>query len=431
MINCFMLGDKFFQKPKKFSSLNFIIDELEKNREQIYFYPLDVIVEIINQYSQILLKNRELLNYEGVSYLALWMKKSNINKLLSIDIENRDYLDDFVKIENNKFMKAQPRGVICHFMAGNVPTLSIYYAIQALLCKNLNLIRVPIQNIAIVAELLKPLQHITVNFNGKEYSGIVLLKSISLVNFPSDNIELNREMSQVADVRVICGGEEAVNSLTILPKKTTCKDIIFGPKYSFAVFEKSAIDSSNLSKTLDFFARDIVTFHQKACSSPQVLFVEKSDMDIKLLAKALSESLMKLSKIYPNDQISQCASAKIINKRGEYLLSLDKDIICDTGLQYTILMNNDINLEEPIHYRTIFIKEVDDIFQICNLITPRIQTIGIASENQSKFREFANKVSLKGVDRIVKVGCMNIYDSPWDGIFFMREIVKWTTLTLD
>lgn len=287
MINCFMLGGNFFSVPKEFENLDIIKDDLNNSREELYSYPSAAIVEIINQYSKILSSSRKFLNYEGVPFLALWLKENNIQRILRLNLEKQEYLDDFVKVEDGKFIKAQPRGIICHFMAGNIPTLSIYYLILVLLCKSVNLIRVPLENISTVAELLKPLLDITVNFKGRNYFGLTLLKSASLINFLSENIELNTEMSSIADVRVICGGEQAVKALSSLPRKTTCKDIIFGPKYSFAVFEKSAIESENLPNYFDDFAKDIIGFEQKACSSPQVLFVEKSTLSLKELAIAL------------------------------------------------------------------------------------------------------------------------------------------------
>lgn len=431
MISCYMLVNNLFQKTNEFEDLNIIINELNKNREIIYSYPTGAIVEIIHEYSKILSKNRKFLNYEGVTFLVLWLKKINIEKILRLNLGKQEYLDAFKQIEDNKYMKAQPRGLICHYMAGNVPTLPIFYLIQALLCKNINLIRVPIDNINILVELLAPLKDITINFEGRCYSGLAFLKSTALINFPSNNVGLNTEMSLAADVRVICGGDEAVNTLAVLPKKTTCKDIIFGPKYSFAVFEKSAMESPYFSQTLDAFVNDIISFDQKACSSPQVLFVEKSNLSLKYVALKLSKSIDKISKRYPKNIIDETTVAKIINKRGEYLLSLEKDIICDIGLEYTILIDKDINLEQPVQCRTIYLKEVGNILDVCKLITPRIQTIGIASENDNKIMDFANKVSLKGVDRLVKVGFMNLYDSPWDGMLFMSELVKWTTLNLN
>ena len=57
-----------------------------------------------------------------------------------------------------------------------------------------------------------------------------------------------------------------------------------------------------------------------------MLFIEKCNMNLKEAAYALSESLEKILKRYPINEISQGTVARIINKRGEYLLSLEKDI---------------------------------------------------------------------------------------------------------
>jgi len=425
-----MLGDEFFLEPRQFENLDLIMDKIEESRELIYSIPTAAIIEIIHEYSKILSGKKEFFNYEGVAFLVLWLKKGNITKTLRTNFEKIQCLDEFIEFESGKFIKAQPKGVVCHFIAGNVPTLSIYSLVQALLCKNLNLLRVPMESIKIVVELLKPLLNIEIAFEGKEYYGRDLLKSTGIIYFPSYEKVLNVQMSLRADVRIVWGGETAVNTITLLPKKTTCKDVIFGPKYSFAVFDRSMLESPNLSKAFDDFARDIMSFGQNACSSPQVLFIETSNLSLKEAGFKLSESLKKLIKRSCKASIPESTVARILNKRGEYLLCTAKDIICSKDFQYTILMDREICLEEPINGTTIFLKEVEDILEVCKLITPRIQTIGIASENDDNMKDFANRVSLRGVDRLVKVGCMNFYDSPWDGILLMSELVKWTTLNL-
>jgi hypothetical protein len=430
MISCFMLEAEFFSEPREFQNLHYIIDKIDENRESICSYPSEALIEIIHEYGKMLGRKRELLKYEGVPFLSLWLKKENIRKILRVNFKETQCLDDFIELEGGKYVKAQPRGIVCHFMAGNVPTLSIFSLIQALLCKNVNLLRVPFESVKVVLELLKPLLDIKISFEGKQYYGRDLLKSTSIIYFPSSDKALNEEMSLGADVRIIWGGEVAVNSITVLPKKTTCKDIIFGPKYSFAVFDRSIMESSGLSKTFDSLAQDIISFDQNACSSPQILFIERSSLSLKEAGVLLSESLEKIAKRYPNNSISQSTLARILNKRGEYLLSTDKDIICNKDLQYTVLMDRNLSLEEPVNGRTIFLKEVEDILDVCKLITSRIQTIGIASEDNDKMRNFANRVSLRGVNRIVKVGCMSFFDSPWDGILLMNELVKWTTLVI-
>lgn len=430
MINCFMLENEFFSKHKEFVDLNFIADKLDRSREKIYSYPLEAIEEIINKYSRIIGTRRELLSYEGVLFLALWLRKENIEKTLRLNFKDIRCLDEFIEEENDKFIRVQPKGIVCHFMAGNVPTLAIYSLFQAFLCKNASILRIPLESMKIVLELLKPLSDIKINYEGKEYYGKELLECACIIHFPSNDREMMIEMSLKADVRVIWGGEKAVNTITMLPKKTTCKDIVFGPKYSFAVFEKSALESQDLSKIFDAVSQDIIIFDQTACSSPQVLFIENSSLSLREVALLLEKSINKFSKNHQKVEITQSTAAKILNKRGEYLLSPDKDIICSKDLQYTILMDNEIRLEEPIHGRTIFLKEIDDIFKVCEFITPRIQTIGIAFEDKNRMIKFANKVSFKGVDRLVKVGCMNFYDSPWDGMLFMNEMVRYTTLNI-
>lgn len=429
MINCYSLNGKVYDTPIEFNDFDQIKSTLTKNLDTLNSLPSEVIVLIFDAYSKKLSANRELLRIEGVPFLSFYLKIANVESLIENSLKNKKCLDEFIDIGNGKFIKAQGRGIVCHWIAGNIPTLTIYSMLQSLIAKNLNIIRVSKKTINVVVRLFELLNDIKVIYNGKEYSSDVLLKSISLVYFESSDKLLNKSMSQVADARVIWGGEDAVNLITRLPKKTTCKDLIFGPKYSFAVFDKSAIESNDFEDYITKFVLDIVLFDQQACSSPHILFVEKSKIALEEIVCILSQSLVKINNRYPNI-LDQSTAAKIINKRGLYGLSIDKDLYCSKGLEYTILINDDFTLEEPIGGRCIFVKQVDSIFDIKKLITRRVQTIGVASNDRSKMLRFADKVASLGVDRIVNVGIMNIYDSPWDGYYMISELIRWCLVSL-
>lgn len=429
MINCYSLNGEVYDTPIEFNDFDEIKSNLKKNLDTLNSLPSEVIVLIFDAYSKKLNVNRELLRVEGVPFLSFYLKRTNVESLIENSLKNKKCLDEFIDIGNGKFIKAQGRGIVCHWIAGNIPTLTIYSMLQSLIAKNLNIIRVSKKTINLVVKLFELLNDIKVIYNGKEYSSDVLLKSISLVYFESSDKLLNKSMSQVADARVIWGGEDAVNLITRLPKKTTCKDLIFGPKYSFAVFDKSAIESNDFEDYITKFVLDIVLFDQQACSSPHVLFVEKSKIALEKIVCILSQSLVKINNRYPNI-LDQGTAAKIINKRGLYGLSIDKDLYCSKGLEYTILINDDFTLEEPIGGRCIFVKQVDSIFDIKRLITRRVQTIGVASNDRSKMLRFADKVTSLGVDRIVSVGIMNIYDSPWDGYYMISELIRWCLVNL-
>lgn len=431
MIKCYTFNGEIYETPICFGEFNDIKSKLESSEEVIRNFPIEAIINIIDEYRRKISKDKELLKEEGTAFLTFYLKKSNIEKMIELNLGSRDYLNEFVDVGNGKYIKAQKKGLICHWIAGNAGTLGIYSIIQSILCRNSNLVRVPKELIKITLNLLKPLKEVEVTLNEISYSGKDLLKTISLVYFNSDNLGLNNEMSSIADGRIFWGGEEALNSVKGLPQKTTCKDIIFGPKYSFAVIDKEAVESIKLEKYLEKLAIDIITFNQRACSSPHVVFIEKSTISLEEVCNRFAKIFHKISIKHPVKYIEQSTAAEIINKRGEYALSLDKMLYASKCFNYTILVNNNIELEEPIGCRTIFLKEVSNVFQIKNLITPKVQTVGIAFNNKDKALSFTEEVTRNGVDRVISLGSMNIYDYPWDGMMVIHELLRWCSLSLD
>lgn len=427
MIDCYLLNGFFYEIKKSFNDLTEINNSLKENLKLLNSMPVEVIILMLDECSKRLSKDKQLLKIEGAAYLCFYFRKSNVEKLIKINLKDKRYLDEFVSIGNGRFIKAQGRGYSCHWIAGNVYTLALYSIFQSLIAKNSNLVRVPEKSIPIVLKLLKPLDNIEVPYNNKIYSSKDILKNIVLVYFPSEDQFLNKSMSIAADSRIIWGGEKAVNYITSLPKKTTCKDVIFGPKYSFAVFDRDAVESDRCSAYMDKFVMDIALFEQKACSSPHVLFVEESNVSLKDIVKMLEGSFQKMGRRYKNT-LDESICADIINQRGIYSLSLDKDICCSKGLEYTILIDDKITLEKPVGGRCIFIKKINSIFDIKDLITRRIQTIGYAIGDKNKLFKFADMVTAVGVNRVVNVGSMNNYDSPWDGYFMINELVMWCSL---
>lgn len=431
MIKYYTLNGEFYKEGISANDFEEICKTLNENGLKFKEFPVDAILNIINEYSKAISKNKDLLKEEGVPFLSFYLKKSNLEKVLTLNLKNKKFLDEFVEVDDKKFMKAEKRGLVCHWIAGNVATLGIYSILQSILCKNTNLIRVPQESVALIIKLLMPLKDIEFYFEGKRYLGKDILRNICIVNFSSSNLEFNIQMSRKADCRIFWGGEEALNSIRKLPQKTTCKDIIFGPKYSFSVFDKEAIESIELEKYLENLVMDIIVFNQKACSSPQVLFLEKSSISIEEVSQRLIKVFKKVSKRYSVNYMNEITASNIINKRGNYALSLDKMLYCSSGFEYTILVNKDFKLEEPIGGRTLFLKEVENIFEINKLITNRIQTVGIAFKDENKALNFGSSITSCGVDRVVKVGYMSLYDSPWDGIFTMSELVRWCTININ
>jgi len=424
MIDLAMFGGEFYYPQyKKVASLKPLLNTIQEGFSNLEKVRKNEIIDLFQVYSENLRKNRDVIRLEGVMFLSTWLRKSNFIQIVEKNFNNLEYLENF--IGDKKRIKAQPRGIACHWIAGNVPTLGLFSLLQSLFVGNANILRVPPNSHNTLIRLLK----VFANTKSKSgLSGLELLKSVGIVYYERSDNNANIELSEIADVRIVWGGEEAVNAITGLPKRTHCEDIIFGPKYSFSVFDIEAIQSNNFSRQIRFLINDILLFDQAACTSPHTVFFEKTDKSITEIAQIMAEEFQKAAKRFPKTEIDQYITTKIINIRADYALKPSKSVVCPWENDWTILINDELALEEPIESRTIFIKQIDSIMQVIPLITKKIQTIGCAIDDKSKLLEFADQVTLRGVSRCVNLGQMHLFDSPWDGMLFLSRLANWVTL---
>lgn len=341
----------------------------------------------------------------------------------------KKYLRISKKTEASFELCAQPRGVLCHWIAGNIPTLSFFSLVQGVLSKNGNILKVPPQNKNILLSLLKKLSKIKLEFEGCMYSGDDIVSSVAVVSFDGrSDKDLSEKMSLAADCKVIWGDSAGIKSVINLPQKEHCEIIVFGPKYSFGVFDKETIEGNNFDGLLKKTVVDIVVFNQMACSSPHVLFFEKSRYSIEKIIKKMQVHFEGLPEELLTD-LPQTIASRIINERAKYLLSGGKQVLGSKGVEWTILVNQDIGLEEPIQGRTVFVKEVDGLEKVLPLITRKIQAVSVSINDENKKRAFAKKVSFLGVDRITSPGSIHNFTLPWDGIMTLNRLVRWTILS--
>ncbi len=408
---------------KNVSDLKEIRSEIEKSREIFKNITTEKIIDLFHQFGRELLHNKEFISFEGVPFLSNWLRKGNIEKIVLKNLGSFEVLKDFIG-EGRKKVKAQPRGVICQWIAGNVPTLGFFSLIQSILVGNSNIVKIPPASQFIFLELIKLFRKTEI----EGLKGSDILKTVAVIDFLPSDTKSNLNFSLSADARVIWGGQEAVDAISKTTKMTHCEDIVFGPKYSFGIVDKKAQESEELSKLIRRFVNDIIIFDQGACSSPQVIFFEKGDLSLESIGQLFEEEFKLASERFPKNGIDQFIASKIINIRAEYALSPEKKMLASKENDWTILMDNNIRLEEPVQSRTIFLKQVESVMDCVNLITPRIQTIGTAIYDRNKLLEFTDAVTYKGVARCVLPGQMNFYDSPWDGIYFLNRLVRWVTL---
>src|SRR5580704_3627500 len=92
-----------------------------------------------------------------LGFLPLWLRRANLQTLLRRSLRGRpDAIDRFVHLDDKDSIavRAQPRGLAVHWVAGNVPVLGMISLVQAMLTKNANLVKVSRRSPGVLPHLL-------------------------------------------------------------------------------------------------------------------------------------------------------------------------------------------------------------------------------------------------------------------------------------
>ena len=211
--------DDFIESPEN------LITDLQNRIEWLHSISINDILDFIEAFGNLIKENSTFTFASTSKHLSDFFKRDNLQRELDLSLRgNYLILDKFVKLEKggNKLYHTQPRGVAVHWIAGNVDELGIFSIIQALITKNVSLIKAPsnYENLVDLVNLLK-------RTKTEKLSGEDLVKTISIIYLERDDEKNQKLISEGADVRIIWGGLDAVSSIISIPKKPFCEDIVW------------------------------------------------------------------------------------------------------------------------------------------------------------------------------------------------------------
>ncbi len=389
--------------------------------------PLAAIVEVLHTFGRNIMRNRELAALPGAGYIALWLSRENLLELIEVNYRGAQF-HSYTPGPTGYRICLEPRGIISHFVAGNIPHLTFFSLMLGLLSKNASLVKVPGEHVSYMLQLLRALGAVRARSGGRTYSGRDLLKTIVVASFSSKQVAAAEGFSLAADARIVWGGAEAVESIKGLPERAHTETIIFGPKYSFGVFDAASVTSRDFEQLLAKAASDVVLFNQMACSSPHVYFFEKSRFPLRRIGEMLARALETMPERLKRSRTSPELGMRILNERARYLLDPKLDIIAPKHMGWSIFMNTDVALEEPIQGGSIYLKEVRSLAEVVPLITRKIQAVSVAIRSPRARVQFAEEIASRGVDRVVPHGSLHDFTLPWDGVPALSRLVRWTIL---
>ena len=354
----------------------------------------------------------------GLPFLVGFLRATNLEHLLSREIARPEALEHFVTVDGRKSLRLVPKGLVCHWIAGNVPLLGMFSWAMSALVGNLNVIRVSTKQEDLVSPLLRHMANLS-------KAGRELAEQTTIVYFDRENREAHEAMSAVADVRIAWGGRDAVAGIKALPSRWECDDIALGPRVSLAVVDPALATDRMIAR----LATDVVYFDQLACTSPQWLFVKGTQ------GEAAFESFVERFSAAFADQ-SQAIVRHPLDWAETYRIHLDRARILlgggslrrDARTQWTLALVDSPNDTVACANRFLQMVPFADVRQIYPRIPTNVQTVVclLGGEEATRFTEEASRY---GVCRFPRPGEGNFFESPWDGLPMISRLTRWVLRT--
>jgi hypothetical protein len=423
-----VIADFFMGSSDQRESLEIdaIIAALTEARNALLSCPIDTIIDWLDAFAGRLLNRANPIHRQfpgsGIPYLATWCRRFNVELLLKTCFQDLRCLDDFVSFARpDRMFRAFPRGLVVHWLAGNVPTLGFLSFLMGLLTKNANLIKLATGSPAFLAALLDQLAETAVN----GFSGRQLLHSVAVIRYDHGDKETGSALSSHADVRVMWGSDESIRKIKMLTAKPQVTDVAFPHRTSFMIIGEEFLGKENLGQLTRRIARDISVFEQSACASPHTILLLTGDQAKSVrFAESLKDALEHALKDFPKAPPTPMETAAILNLRARY--DMFHDAWYSQGTAYTILADDLWQLGPPIGNRTVYVRTFTDIHRLVEIITPQVQSVGLAV-NKVDFARITTALGARGVHRFTTPGSMTHFDSSWDGYFLPHHLVRWTS----
>jgi len=325
-----------------------------------------------------------------LGFLPLWMRRENLERVCRRSLRGcPESLDRFARLSESDplLVRAQPRGLVVHWLAGNVPVLGLLSLLLSFLCKNTNVLKVSRASAGLLPHLLEGFRdvHFT-DAEGHAVDGRILLETTAVVYADRTDRQTAQTLSMSADARIAWGGREAVEGIVGLPRRPDAEDIVFGPKTSWVVVGAERLaDAAVAHRTAVSIARDAAAFDQHGCNSPHTVFVERGGggggVKPAEFAGILAEALETVCRQRPPAAPDPASVMTVLALRTEY--DMRGEARYDRGVEWSVLYSDeDRGLAEPCGWRTLFVRPVDDVFAVAEFCTRETQTVGLAVDRR-------------------------------------------------
>lgn len=376
------------------------IDSIISEKSYIPFN--DLVCDYLDNVSKRLLQDSEAKTYPDVVTFAFFCRKANIQGIKK----------SYEGLLNGRL----GRGITFHIAPSNVPINFAYSLVSGLLAGNRCIVRASSKDFPQTRIVCRAFNEVakTDVFN-------VMQKVFSVIMY-NHNSEITSSLSELADIRIIWGGDNTIAEIRKSPLKPRAFDLTFADRYSFAIFDAVYINScapEELKKISQNFFNDTYLYDQNACSSPRlIVWLGNNNAVITAKEKFWNAVYENISGKYDLATILSVDKLTAQYKCAVELENAKIEKSCDNLITRITLVKLPKNITEYtcaggcyLEYQT----ENLESSQIEKIINPKFQTLSYLGIEAKKIQSFVLEKGLSGIDRIVPVGKTSDFGLVWDG----------------
>ncbi|MCO8273454.1 gamma-glutamyl phosphate reductase [Actinoplanes sp. TRM 88003] len=316
-----------------------------------------------------------------------------------------------------------PRGNVFHIPPANVDTIFVYSWALSALAGNHNVVRISERSATAADTILTALNEVLAEADP------VIGRTQRMITYGRDD-KVTAALSNWADLRVIWGGDSAVEAIRKHPLRPSARDLTFPDRTSWAALSAAgwrAAEPARRREAVLGFTNDSYWFDQAACSSPRTVFLVGENTD------DVREEFIELLLQTVGQRGWEIDAAMAVEKRvNAYGLAATGAVSAMTFPANSVTAMS-LNTVPDAPRRWIGagafpFAEVGSLLELVPAMNRQDQTFSHFGFGRDELREFALALGGRGVDRIVPFGSALTFGSIWDGYDLPREFTRLTTL---
>lgn len=411
------------------AEVNRVLDAFIQHPLRLEQGTLDAIVCGLDAWGQAM--GAELGQDMGLPFLKMWWRTSQLKSVLRQEFGNSEVLGPLDYRETIEERPWAPVGTVFHWSAANVPIQPFLSLTSGLLSGNRNIVRVP----SALANFVEAVLAVAPS------SALPVLERVLFVAFPHEEHDLASACARRADAAMIWGGQDAVTTVRNLPFPHWARLHVFGPRISTAMvlLDKYTLDHDvELRRLCRRIARETWQFDQQACSSPLALYLQVApdaataaggrEAVERVFIEALALAFEEEEQAHPRPELEARTSVDVALARANWLLNEENaKAIFPTTPAWSILYGGALGrIPELTHGKTLHIVSSDNLETAATRFNCSVQTVGTWVREPSLELGIARQALVRGVDRVVRLGLMHVFNSPWDGYELVRPLCRKT-----